>query len=63
MQDSNNLVVALRERLLRVGLMLDRRRHAVFDIDKQAVGLFLRAVRQLRLDVVAPGPIGRPAAR
>jgi phage terminase small subunit len=52
-----------RELLAREGLVVDGRRHAGVDIEKQATGLFLRAMRQLALDVVEPGgDVGRPAS-
>lgn len=48
-------------RLLRdEGLVVDGRKHPASDLVKLHDGMFLRAIRQLGLDVVAPGPIGRP---
>jgi phage terminase small subunit len=45
------------------GLTVDGRRNPCLDVEKVSYGLFLRAMRQLGLDVVAPGqPVGRKAA-
>ncbi len=45
----------------RQGLMTpEGRRHPGCDVEKQAYSLFLRAMRQLGLDIVEPGPPGRP---
>ncbi len=45
----------------RDGLTADGRRHPAIDIEKQAYGLFLRAMRQLGLDIDPPRPgAGRP---
>jgi phage terminase small subunit len=52
-----------RETIGREGLVLGGKRHPAIDVEKQAYGLFLRAMRQLGLDVVAAGPIGRPPGR
>lgn len=52
-----------REQIAKDGLLLDGRRHPAVDVEKQAYSLYLRAMRQLGLDVVAPGPIGRPPGR
>jgi hypothetical protein len=52
-----------REMIARDGLVMDGKRHPAVDVEKQAYGLFLRAVRQLGLDVVAAGPTGRPPGR
>lgn len=52
-----------RELVLAEGLTVNGRRNAAIDIEKQAYGLFLRSMRQLGLDVVAPGPVGRPPGR
>src|SRR5580658_4243565 len=49
-----------REQLAKEGLILGTRRHPAIDIEAQFTGLFLRALRQLGLDVVPPGPMGRP---
>jgi hypothetical protein len=51
-----------RKLLAKDGLVLDGKRHPATDVEKTAYGLFLRAMRQLGLDVVAPGPMGRPVA-
>ena len=57
-----NLDLADRARALldREGLVLDGKRHPALDALKQCHGMYLRALRQLGLDVVQPGPIGRP---
>jgi anthranilate phosphoribosyltransferase len=52
-----------RELLRAEGLVVDGKRHPASDAVKLHDGMFLRALRQLGLDVVAPGPIGRPAGR
>jgi phage terminase small subunit len=52
-----------REAIAAEGLTLGGKRHPAVDIEKQAYGLFLRSMRQLGLDVVAPGPVGRPPGR
>jgi hypothetical protein len=52
-----------RELVNQDGLVLNGKRHPAVDIEKQAYGLFLRSIRQLGLDIVAPGPIGRPPGR
>jgi phage terminase small subunit len=52
-----------REQLDREGITVDGRRHPATDVLKQCHGLYLRALRQLGLDVVPPGPIGRPPGR
>ena len=52
-----------REALKRDGLVLDGKRHPAVDIARQSYGLFLRGMRQLALDVVGPGPTGRPPGR
>jgi phage terminase small subunit len=43
------------------GLVVNGRRHPAVDIEKQAYGLFQRFLRQLGLDLVEPGPAGRPS--
>ena len=51
-----------REVLAQEGITLNGKKHAAIDVEKQAVGLFLRSMRQLGLDIVAPGsgqPLGR----
>ncbi len=45
------------------GLILNGRRHPGVDIEAASQNLFLRAMRQLGLDIVGPGPIGRPPGR
>lgn len=50
-----------RELVNREGLVIDGRRHPATDIEKQAYGLFQRFMRQLGLDIVPPGPTGRPS--
>lgn len=49
-----------RELVDREGLVLDGKRHPAVDVEKQAYGLYLRALRQLGLDIEPPGPVGRP---
>lgn len=44
-----------RELIATEGLVLKGRRHPAVDIEKQCYGLFMRAMRQLGLDVVPPG--------
>ena len=45
------------------GLVVNGKKHPASDAVKLHDGMFLRAIRQLGLDVVAPGPIGRPPGR
>ena len=45
------------------GLVVDGKKHPASDAVKLHDGMFMRALRQLGLDVVQPGPIGRPAGR
>lgn len=45
------------------GLVLNGRRHPAVDIEAQSQSLFLRAMKQLGLDIEPPGPIGRPGRR
>jgi len=52
-----------RELIAREGMIVNNRRHPAVDIEAQSQSLFLRAMRALGLDVVPPGPIGRPAGR
>jgi phage terminase small subunit len=54
-----------REAVAQHGLLIEGRRNPACDIEKVAYGLFLRAMRQLGLDVIPPGslPVGRPAGR
>jgi hypothetical protein len=52
-----------REAIARDGLVINSRRHPCVDIEAQSQSLFLRAMRQLGLDVVPSGPIGRPGGR
>jgi phage terminase small subunit len=54
---------AAREAIACDGLIVNNRRHPAVDIEAQSQSLFLRAMRQLGLDVVAPGPVGRPPGR
>jgi hypothetical protein len=51
-----------RELIAKEGLVLNGKRHPAIDVEKQAYGLFLRSLRQLGLDLVEPGPVGRPAS-
>jgi hypothetical protein len=52
-----------RESLRNEGLTIDGKKHPALDAAKQCDGMFLRSMRQLGLDVVAPGPMGRPVGR
>lgn len=54
---------AARELVTREGLVLNGKRHPATDIEKQCYSLFLRTMRQLGLDIVPPGPVGRPPGR
>ena len=42
------------------GIVIEKHRHPAIDVEKQAYGLFHRFMRQLGLDIVPPGPTGRP---
>ena len=37
------------------------RRHPAIDIETSSYSIYLRAVRQLGLDILPPGPVGRPS--
>lgn len=50
-----------REMLASEGIVIDGKRHPAIDVEKQASSLFLRAWRQLGLDIAPPGAVGRPA--
>ncbi len=52
-----------RDLLRTEGLVVNGKKHPASDAVKLHDGMFLRAIRQLGLDIVAPGPIGRPAGR
>jgi hypothetical protein len=52
-----------RELLRTEGLVVNGKKHPASDAVKLHDGMFMRAIRQLGLDIVAPGPIGRPAGR
>ena len=52
-----------RELLRTEGLVVNGKKHPASDAVKLHDGMFLRAIRQLGLDVVAPGPMGRPVGR
>lgn len=52
-----------RELLRAEGLVVDGKKHPASDAVKLHDGLFLRAIRQLALDIVGPGPVGRPPGR
>jgi hypothetical protein len=52
-----------RELLRTEGLVVNRKKHPASDAVKLHDGMFMRAIRQLGLDIVAPGPVGRPAGR
>lgn len=56
-----DLAQRARVEIERDGITLNGRRHPATDVQKTATGLFLRALRQLGLDVEAPGQVGRPA--
>ena len=45
------------------GMIVNNRRHAATDVEAQSQSLFLRAMRQLGLDIEQPGPVGRPPGR
>ena len=49
-----------RELLRTEGLVVSGKKHPASDAVKLHDGMFMRAIRQLGLDIVAPGPIGRP---
>lgn len=53
---------AARQLITAEGLVLGGKRHPALDTEKQATSLFLRALRSLGLDVIAPGSLkpGRP---
>jgi hypothetical protein len=50
-----------REAIAKDGLVSAGKLHPAVGVEKQAYGLFLRAMRQLGLDIEAPNPIGRPS--
>jgi P27 family predicted phage terminase small subunit len=50
-----------RQMLSREGIVINGKRHPAIDVEKQASSLFLRAWRQLGLDIAPPGAVGRPA--
>lgn len=52
-----------RELLRTEGLVVNNKKHPASDSVKLHDGMFMRALRQLGLDVVQPGPIGRPPGR
>lgn len=52
---------AARELVSAEGLVIDGKRHPAVDVEKQAYGLFQRFMRALGLDVLPPGPNGRPS--
>src|SRR5215467_1699147 len=52
-----------RELLRNEGLVVAGKKHPASDAVKLHDGMFLRAIRQLGLDVLQPGPIGRPPGR
>jgi hypothetical protein len=52
-----------RELLRNEGLVVAGKKHPASDAVKLHDGLFLRAIRQLGLDVLQPGPMGRPPGR
>ncbi len=45
------------------GLTVNNRRNPCIDIEAQSQSLFLRAMRQLGLDIEPTGPVGRPVGR
>lgn len=50
-----------REMIAAEGIVQAGKRHPAVDVEKQAWGLYLRALRQLGLDIAPAGPVGRPA--
>lgn len=52
-----------RELLRTEGLVVSGKKHPASDAVKLHDGMFMRALRQLGLDVVQPGPMGRPPGR
>jgi P27 family predicted phage terminase small subunit len=50
-----------RELIAVEGLVQGGKRHPAVDVEKQAYGLFQRFMRQLGLDVIPAGPVGRPS--
>jgi hypothetical protein len=52
-----------RELIEKDGLVINGRRSAACDIESSAHATFLRAMRQLGIDEVPAGPIGRPPKR
>jgi P27 family predicted phage terminase small subunit len=52
---------AARELVTAEGLVQGGKRHPAIDVEKQAYGLFQRFMRQLGLDILPPGPVGRPS--
>ena len=50
-----------RELIAVEGLVQGGKRHPAVDVEQQAYGLFQRFMRQLGLDVIPPGPVGRPS--
>ena len=52
-----------RELLRTEGLVVNNKKHPASDSVKLHDGMFMRALRQLGLDIVAPGPVGRPPGR
>ena len=59
-----DLADTARELLRKEGpVTADGRKHPALDAAKLHDGMFARFIRQLALDIVAPGPIGRPPGR
>jgi phage terminase small subunit len=52
-----------RELVTKEGLVLANRRHPALETERQCHATFLKAIRALGLDIVAPGPIGRPPGK
>lgn len=51
-----------RELVSKQGIITEHgKRHPAIDIEHNAYGVYLRAVRQLGLDILPPGPVGRPS--
>jgi P27 family predicted phage terminase small subunit len=61
--EANDRAQQAREIIATEGLIVNNRRHPASDVEAQAQSLFLRAMRQLGLDVEPTGPIGRPQGR
>ena len=58
-----DLAQEAREMVKKEGLTTENKRHPAIDVEKQAYSLFLRSMRALGLDIIQPGPLGRPPGR